>query len=206
MRRFYVSRARLALGIVAAGGVGLTSGGIATAVATSGSQSLPRQLATLVAKHPRPMRVIGQQGIPLVKVNPNGTLDPSVTSPAHCHFAPSTKKGATPGTITDAHPSTSVRGAIKVNSYIVCDHAVQALSNRTQLWKTGLLVNHLQSNHPPTTNTGRAVLANQDAWRRCTNTKSTTWYGVAYGVSEEGGQLYYGSGASPHKRTFNCGT
>jgi hypothetical protein len=204
MRQFRVSRARFTVGIIAIAGVGLAGGGVATAVATPSSRSLASALAAL-AKHAGPMPVVGQRGITLVKVNPNGTLDPSATSPAHCHFAPSTKKGATPGTISDAHRSTSVPGAIKVNSYIVCDHAVQALANETQLWKTGLLFNHLQA-QTTTDNAGKAVLPNLGTFRPCTNKKSTTWYGVAYGISEEGGQLYEGYGASPHDATFDCGT
>jgi hypothetical protein len=206
MKRFCVNRTRLAVGVVAVTGLGLASGGVATAVTTqTSSRSLASTLAALVAKHNIPMPVAGKQGITLVKVNPNGTLDPSATSPAHCHFAPSTKSSAKAGTISDAHPSTSVPGAIKVNSYIVCDHAVRALSNKTQLWKTGFLFNHLQG-QTTTKNTGKAVLPNLGTYRRCTNKKSTTWYGVAYGISEEGGQLYYGYGASPHNATFDCGT
>lgn len=205
MTQFHVSPARFAVAIVAIAGIGLAGGGIATAVATPSSRSLAGVLATLVAKHTGPMPVVGQRGSPLVKVNPNGTLDPSAPSPAHCHFAPSTKKGATPGTISDAHRSTSVPGAIKVNSYIVCDHRVQALANETQLWKTGFLFDHLQAQHT-TDNGGKAVLPNLGTYRRCTNKKRTTWYGVAYGISEEGGQLYEGYGASPHDATFDCGT
>jgi hypothetical protein len=206
MERFHVSPARLAAGVVAIAGIGAAGGGVANAVAAqTGSRSLAGALAALVAKHAGPMPMVGQSGIPLVKVNPNGTLDLSAPSPAHCHFAPSTKKGATPGTISDAHRSTSVPGAIKVNSYIVCDHRVQALTNETQLWKTGFLFNHLQAQHT-TDNSGRAILANLGTYRRCTNTKRTTWYGVAYGVSAEGGQLYEGYGASPHDATFDCGT
>jgi hypothetical protein len=205
MKRFCVNPTRLAVGVVAVTGLGLASGGVATAVTTqTSSRLLASTLAALVAKHNIPMPVAGKQGT-LVKVNPNGTLDPSATSPAHCHFAPSTKSSAKAGTISDAHPSTSVPGAIKVNSYIVCDHAVRALSNKTQLWKTGFLFNHLQG-QTTTKNTGKAVLPNLGTYRRCTNKKSTTWYGVAYGISEEGGQLYYGYGASPHNATFHCGT
>jgi hypothetical protein len=206
MRQFHVRPARFAVGVVALAGVGLAGGGVASAVATqTGSPSLAGVLAGLVAKHAGPMPVVGRPGIPLVKVNPDGTLDLSAPSPAHCHFAPSTKNGATPGTISDAHRSTSVPGAIKVNAYIVCAHRVQALANETQLWKTGFLFDHLQAEHT-TDNAGRAVLPNLGTYRRCTNKKRTTWYGVAYGISEEGGQLYEGYGASPHDATFDCGT
>src|SRR5450755_665819 len=103
MKRFCVNPTRLAVGFVAVTGLGLANGGVATAVTTqTSSRSLASTLAALVAKHNIPMPVAGKQGT-LVKVNPNGTLDPSATSPAHCHFAPSTKSSAKAGTISDAH-------------------------------------------------------------------------------------------------------
>lgn len=204
MKRFRLSAGRLAVGVAAAIAGLVLAGGVASAVSTRRPVSLTSALAALRSRSPSPP-VVGRQPIPLVRVNPNGTLDPSAPSSAHCHYAPSTSKRAQPGTISDAHPATSVPGAIKVNSYIVCDHPVQALANETELYKTGLLFNHLQAS-TTTYNAGKAVLPNLGTYRRCTNHKKTTWFGVAYGVSEEGGQLYEGYGASPHRQTYSCGT
>lgn len=199
---------RVAIAVTASAGLICAASQPAGAATThTSSANLRSTLASLAARQQKTAApVIGRQNIPLVKVNANGTLDPNAVSPARCHLAPSTKPTATAGTISDAHPSTSVPGAIKVNSYIVCDYPVQALANETQLWKTGFLgFDHLQAD-TTTYNAGQRVLPNLQTYRHCTNADSTTWYGTAYGISEEGGQLYEGYGASPNNRTYNCGT
>jgi hypothetical protein len=197
---------------IAAVGAAIIAGS-AGAAAGSSSQAGNSATAALMQKvlshPPKPTPALLAAGA-LVRVDPaTGKLQANATSPARCHFAPSRRSKATPGTIDDAHESKSVGGAVKVNSYIVCDHPVQALSNQTSLYKTGHFlifpVSHLQA-QTTTNNAGKAVLPNLRTYRHCTNTKSTTWYGTAYGVSEEGGQFYIGYGQSPHKRTYRCGT
>ncbi len=152
-----------------------------------------------------PVPVPGQ-AIPLEKVNPDGTLNPEVTSPAGCRFQPS-PTGGTRGTIQNAYLSTSNRGSVKVKSYIVCNRPVQALSNETGLYKWGVfgLVAELQAS-TVSYSTGQSVRSNTGTFRHCTSTASSTFFGDSYGVSEENGQLYEGYGVSPGNATLHCGT
>lgn len=201
-----------------AGFAGLASAAPTTAPSgTAHGNSAVPSIAALLKKLPKPparikasqlssMPVLGKQAIPLVKVNPDGTLDPAQTSPAGCRFQPSAS-GGTPGTIQNPHFSTSVPGAVKVNSYIVCNAPVEALANETNLYKLGFfgLVWELQDS-TVTDNTGQAVLANLGTYVQCTSSTSSTFTGTAYGISEENGQLYEGYGASPGEPSLACGT
>lgn len=220
MRRYSRAVGVSAIVVVAAAFVLTAIAGSAAASGRSSRRATSSAAAALIQRllstPPKVTPALLAAGTNLVRVNPaTGKLEANQTSPAHCHFAASTKPRATPGQIGDAHPSTYLRKqerveAIKVNSYIVCDHPVQALANETRLYKTGKFlfifpVSHLQA-QTTTKNAGKTTLANLGTFRECTNRKKTTWYGNAVGISEEGGQVYEGVGASPHKQTYSCGT
>jgi hypothetical protein len=215
-----IPRRRLAVGclaLVATTGTAAAGGGAASASAGTRPGSGPVNIATLLKHLPKPPAqikgtrpsaapVLGQQVVPLVKVNPDGTLNPDQPSPAGCRFQPSAT-GGTPGTIQNAHISASVPGAVKVNSYIVCNTPVDALANETNLYKLGFLglISELQAS-TVTDNAGQAVLPNLGTFVNCTSTANSTFYGDAYGISEENGQLYEGYGVSPSNTTLPCGT
>lgn len=129
-----------------------------------------------------------------------GTITTRAQNPAGCILK-----------IDDAHVSTYLgqRGvqAVKVNAETQCRYAVQAISMRVDLYKTvffGLFSSHQAGTTASTVN--KAYLADKNTYRKCTNKKSTTWYGTAQGVLEEAGQTYVAAVQSAHRRSYNCGT
>lgn len=177
--------------------------------------NLPKVPAQVKNVHGKPapalggkeMPVLGKQAIPLYKVKANGTLDLSDPSPAGCRLQPSEDPGAAAGTIQNPHFSTSVPGAVKVNSFVVCNYPVDSLSNETVLYKLGVagLIWETQAD-TTTSNTGDDVLPNQGTYVNCTSSDSSTFTGAAYGTSDEGGVLYEGYGVSPGEPSLACGT
>jgi len=148
MKRFCVNPTRLAVGFVAVTGLGLANGGVATAVTTqTSSRSLASTLAALVAKHNIPMPVAGKQGT-LVKVNPNGTLDPSATSPAHCHL------GVDP---LEGRGRQAVRLEVSLESVCCCDVAgVGLVVIRQGFWCLSRLLGASRGGWPGDKRFGRA--------------------------------------------------
>ena len=138
--------------------------------------------------------------VPLVASAPGATpasaAGPAAVSPAGCVAR-----------IDDAHIATSVPGAVKVNASITCARPVQSLLLQVNLYKK-IFFGLLSSLQATTTasNAGRASLQNQNTFRRCTNRKSTDWFGTAFARSIEGGTAYSARVRSPHTRTLNCGT
>ena len=109
--------------------------------------------------------------------------------------------------IDDAHIAASVANAVKVNARITCRRPVAELALRVNLYKKHFfgLLNSLQAS-TVTSDAGRASLQNQNTFRRCTNHKSTKWFGAAQAASLEGGVVYTAFVVSPHVRSLNCGT
>lgn len=113
--------------------------------------------------------------------------------------------------IADAHISTYYgrKGvkAVKVNADIRCRYPVQAMALEVNLYKLNFfnLIADLQASTVVYA-FNKASVQNQGTYRVCTNSKSTEWFGTAYGLAEEGGRLYEAEVRSPHTRTLNCGT
>ncbi len=109
--------------------------------------------------------------------------------------------------IADAHIARSVSNAVKVNAQITCKVPVQAMALQVNLYKNHIFNTFGELQASTTTyDTGRQNLRNFQTFRKCTNSKSTEWYGQAVAVAEENGQLYEASLSSPHTATLKCGT
>lgn len=188
------------LGLVSLTAAALFSATISASAASQRDDSA----AMLVAQLPQltMLPVVSEQQVlaevPLTALRADGTTNAAEPSPAGCRFE----------YVTDAHIAGSVSNAVKVNSKIQCNRPVQALTDRTNLYKWhffGTLPSLQRST--TTKNTGRAYLFNQDTFRHCDNHKSTQWFGTAQGLSSEGGKTYVGYAQSAHLRVqLSCGT
>lgn len=202
------------------------SGGIATAqtaqpnemeepTAAAALQKLPEDPRELKTDSGEPLPLItqpdGTVSMPMIKLNPDGTVSPQETSPADCHFQPSQKnKPQRRGEIANAHIASSVDNATKVNSWIHCDYAVSSLANQTSLFHRGFLSFPIHQATTTTDNSGQRQLSNQGTYRHCEDDDTNEWYGTAYGASVEDGQTYLGFGESTNtsgpRAEVDCGT
>jgi hypothetical protein len=153
--------------------------------------------ASQASKRPTSQRPNYLASAQLRAVN-SGAASPDSTNPAGCSVQ-----------ISDAHISSYYlrRGirAAKVNAFISCEAPVSDLSLTVQLWKTGLIFDHLQAQNPTTYPYG-SRLNNTGTWKQCANTTSSTFYGDAYASVWENGVQYTASVQSPHNTTLACGT
>ena len=108
--------------------------------------------------------------------------------------------------IDDPHMSDTVSNAVKVNARIQgCSFPADTMSLTVQLWKTGFFTDYLQRQTTANgANTG--YLANNDMYVKCTNTKTSTYYGTADGQIVLSGNVYTASVYSVHTFTTSCGT
>jgi hypothetical protein len=117
--------------------------------------------------------------------------------------------------ISDAHLSTSLlekQGlrAVKVNASSICNVPQSNVTITVEIWKKGLLENHLVSRKTTkslgTTYPGSKV-DNFSTYQPCTNRTPTTYYGIAYSKALIAGKWQY----ARHTRSkilspLKCGT
>lgn len=100
--------------------------------------------------------------------------------------------------------------AVKVNTSSICNVSQSNVSITVEIWKTGLLGNHLVAkktiNSPGTTRPG-AQVANFETYRICKNSLPTEYYGVSYSKALIAGKWQYARHTfSETIRTLKCGT
>jgi len=100
--------------------------------------------------------------------------------------------------------------AVKVNASSICNVPQSNVSITVEIWKTGLLGNHLVAKRtissPGTTFPGSQV-DNLDTYRICKDRQSTEYYGVSYSKALIAGKLQYARHTfSGNIQTLNCGT
>lgn len=117
--------------------------------------------------------------------------------------------------ISNAHISTylieksGVR-AVKVNASSICNVPQSNVTITVELWKTGLLGNHLvrrRTTHSAGTTFPNSRVDNFLTFKRCTDRDPTQYFGIAYSKAFIAGKWQYARHTQTKKIIpLNCGT
>lgn len=117
--------------------------------------------------------------------------------------------------VDQPHISTNLlrkenRRVVKVNAFSICNVPHSNVSLTVELWKEGLLVNHLVR-RSEIESTGVIFpgdkVTNAQTFQFCRNSRSTKYFGVAYSKALIKGVWHYARHALKNKNTdLRCGT
>lgn len=117
--------------------------------------------------------------------------------------------------ISDAHISTSLlekQGlrAVKVNASSICNVPQSNVTITVELWKTGLLGNHLvrkQTINSAGTTFPNSRVINSLTFKKCKDREPTQYFGIAYSKAFIAGKWQYARHAQTKRIIpLNCGT